>query len=235
MADQHQLAKLARSELTLEGPGDVKDSLLWDHAARVLTSAELIAQLPDVAGRDVDQDVLQIAALFHDAGWAVQVHVGQVDRESVLSRPTSDVQFELAAELVESKLKDHYPVRTVQRAADVIRMLNTRDGDAVEAHIVWDADNLDQIGPLGLFQSLRRDLNAGRSVKQILQAWHRQQEYHYWEARIRDGIRFESVRKLAWQRLEVLDPFMRALGEHLEAKDLSELVSEDRAPTKTTS
>jgi hypothetical protein len=224
MADHDQLLRRARSELTLGGGQDPVDWFVWDHALRVKVSADMIARLPELTGKQIDSMVLQTAALYHDAGWAIQVEQGQVARARVLTRPTNDVQFELAAELVESSLKGALPTRTIRRGCQAIRGIRDRQCELIEAHIVSDADNLDQIGPLGFLQSLRRDLAEGRALDQVLESWHRQQEYHYWEARIRDGIRFEAVRDLAWRRLAAMDPFMKALGEHVDAHDLAALL-----------
>ncbi len=234
MADHDQLLRQARSELMLGGGTEPIDLRLWEHGLRVMTSAEMVAQLPEMTGQRIDREALRVAALYHDAGWAVQVEVSQITREQVLTRPTNDVQFELAAELVESSLSEMLPANVVRRAGDVIRSINNRGSELTEAHIVSDADNLDLIGPLGFVQNLRRDLAEGRALQQVLDTWYRQQEYHYWEARIRDGMRIESVRELAWQRLRAMDPFMQALGEHLEARDLAELLGSSTAPRRHT-
>lgn len=229
MTNYDQFLGRARSQLTLAGSDGPSDPILWEHAQRVMISAEMITRIPELNDEDADLDVLRVIALYHDAGWAVQVDARQIPREHVLTRPTSDVQFELAAEFVESSLADHLPRGTLERAVEAIRRFNDRECDLIEAHVVCDADNLDQIGPLGLLQGLRRDLVQGRSLGQVLDTWHRQQEYHYWEARIRDGFRFEPVRKLAWRRLQALDPFMQSLSEHMAASDLTS-VAEVEAP-----
>jgi 5'-deoxynucleotidase YfbR-like HD superfamily hydrolase len=223
MAEDDQLFRRARSELTLGGSGKPLDLTLWEHSLRVLTNAEMIASLPALMGQRVDRQALRVAALYHDAGWAVQVASREIPPQHVLVRPTSDVQHELAAELIEASLKDHLPPRTVERAAQAVRGINNRKHELAEAHILGDADNLDQIGAIGLLQSLRRSALEGREVRHLLVTWQRQQEYHYWEARIREGIRFEAVREIAWQRLAALEPFMLALAEQLDSKDLAGL------------
>ncbi len=230
MAGRDQLLKQAESDLTLGGRGSgPADLTVWEHAHRTLISAELIARLPEVAAKNPEMDVVRVAALYHDAGWIIQVKAGEVDRFRVRCRPTNDVQFELAAGMVEASLRKLVSPGVAQRAANAIRGLNDRACTLAETHIVSDADNLDQIGPLWLLQSVRRERTEGRTLNQVLDAWHRQQEYHYWEARIRDGIHFEPVRALAWSRLEALNPFMQALGRHLRAEDLSALVGPSAA------
>jgi len=188
-----------------------------------MAGAELIVQLPEAGDLQIDPVVLRVAALYHDAGWAVQVEAREVAPQRVLTRPTNDVQRELAAGLVENSFSNDLPAQTVARTGEAIRRINDHDAGLPESHVVSDADNLDQIGPVGFLQNLRRDLVEGRTLRHALDTWHRQQEYHYWEARIRDGIRFESVRELAWRRLAAMDPFMEALGNHLDALDLAEL------------
>lgn len=223
MVDHDRLLKRARSALTLGGGQDPPDLRLLEHSLRVMAGAELIVQLPEAGDLQIDSVVLRVAALYHDAGWAVQVEAKEVAPQRVLTRPTNDVQRELAAGLVENSFSNDLPAQAVARAGEAIRRINDHDAGLPESHVVSDADNLDQIGPVGFLQNLRRDLVEGRTLRHALDTWHRQQEYHYWEARIRDGIRFESVRELAWRRLATMDPFMEALGNHLDALDLAEL------------
>lgn len=224
MADHDQLIAQARLDLTLSGTDGPDDPTLWEHSFRVMVNAEQIAQLPALSSEQIDRDALRAAALYHEAGWAVQVASRQMRRRQVLSRPTSDVQHELAAGMMASSLQGMLPARSLARACDAIRGLNDRRCETIEAHILSDADNLDQMGPLGFLQGLRRDLAMGRELAQVLETWQRQQEYRYWEARIRDGIRFQAVRELAWQRLETMRPFMQALAEHVGAHDVAALI-----------
>lgn len=235
MADEDPLLRQARVELTLGGPGKTADLTLWEHSLRVAVNAETIASLPELANGRIDRTAMKVAALYHDAGWAVQVASGEVPPHHVLSRPTSDVQHELAAHLVESTLHRHLPPRTVETAANTIRGMNNRKHDLIESHILSDADNLDQIGPVGLLQSLRRNVIEGRGLRHLMDGWNRQQEYHYWEARIREGIRFACVRELAWRRLAAMEPFMRSLDEHLESRDLIELLRKSHADSSARS
>lgn len=221
MAKSDRLLKRAQSELTLGGGSEPMDQRLWDHSLRVAVCAWILAHLPEVSGQPIDKDALRVAALYHDVGWAIQVRDGHLTRDRVLARPTSDIQLELAAGAVEATLADILPAKTIARAGQAIRGINDRNCPCVEAHLVSDADNLDQIGPVGFLQSARRDVLAGRMIPHVLDTWRRQQEYHYWEARIRDVLRFEAVRKLAWKRLATMDPFMQALGEQINADDVA--------------
>jgi len=232
MADHDQLISQARLDLTLSGTDGPDDPTLWEHSFRVMLNAEMIAQLPAMSAEPIDRYALQAAALYHEAGWVVQVTSRQMRRREVLSRPTSDVQHELAVGMMASSLQGVLPARSLQRACDAIRSLNDRHGETIEAHIVSDADNLDQIGPLGFLHGLRRGMVMGRELAQVLETWQRQQEYRYWEARIRDGIRFKAVRDLAWKRLEAMGPFMEALAEHVGAHDVAALCGEPAAEAR---
>jgi hypothetical protein len=222
MGNSDQLLRLARSELTLGGGSEPEDLRLLDHSLRVAACAQILARVPEVAQHPVDNDVLWVAGLFHELGWAIQVRDGKIERERVMTRPTTDIQLELAAGQVEAMRTKVLPAAALSRAAQAIRGINNRNCEAIEAHLVADADTLDQIGPVGFLQSVRRDVMEGRPIRHVLDAWHRQQEYRYWEARIRDGIRFESVREMAWKRLAALDPFMQALADQIDGQDLAE-------------
>ena len=97
------------------------------------------------------------------------------------------------------------------------------------AQVLADATNLDSIGPLALFQLIHKQLDDGRAVRAILETWDRQQEYHFWPARIKESLRSEPVRRIARRRLEVLSTFMDALRMHANAEDLTEAAAQSQS------
>jgi hypothetical protein len=77
--------------------------------------------------------------------------------------------------------------------------------------VLCDARNLDDIGAVGIFNELRRYIIGGKNVSDALKVWKRKKDYQYWQARLKEGFRFESVRKLAEQRLSTAKQFMDQL------------------------
>lgn len=229
MAGEARLWQKARADLQPGGPASF-DALLWEHSLRVARASQLIVALPDLAGREVDTRALLAAALYHDAGWALQLAEGAVTRNEVLTRPTSDLQRELAASRLEQSLHGVLSAESVRLAASAIREMNNRHTTLTEAQILVEAENFDEIGPLSFWLLVRRHAHEGRGVQAAIEAWARQREYGYWEARIKDCFRFESVRRLARARLERLEGFLEAVAADHRLDDLEAEVRLYREP-----
>lgn len=208
----------ARELLTLHVDG-ATDLSLWEHSERVAQSAELLARLPEIGTDRPDADACTVAALFHDAGWAVQYQQGIVQRWQLLSRPTSDVQRELGAAALIETVGRVLPQETVEIATEAIRHLNVRNTSLVEARVVAEAEALDEIGLLFMLRQFRQYQAEGRPLEQLLKTWLRQLEYRYWDARIND-LKFQVTRRIARERLHAVEQFMHAFARDREAGDL---------------
>src|SRR5690606_40527804 len=102
------------------------DTVVWEHSERVARITAHISALPEVTSLPVDGAALSAAALYHDAGWILQVNQGEVPQRDLLLRPTSDIQRELAADWLEQRGAALLPAGTLQRAAKAIRQCNDR-------------------------------------------------------------------------------------------------------------
>ena len=96
--------------VTREGLRDVR---LWEHSQRVTETAFKIAQLPGVPADNVDGVVLLVVGLYHDAGWVVQCSEDEISRESIGTKPTSPLQRDLGAVLMEENMKELLPAETI--------------------------------------------------------------------------------------------------------------------------
>ena len=68
----------------------------------------------------------------------------------------------------------------------------------------------------------------------MLESWRRKVDYRYWQARLKESYRFESVRMLAERRFGATEFFMNQLDVEHAARDLEELLLEsmDKAAIK---
>jgi len=218
--DLRPLLSIARDALLIRVPGQPRDRWLLEHAERVMELSRMIAQHPEAGADEVDQTAMLAAALFHDAGWVVQVNEGEVSPWQVLSRPTNDNQRELGATLLIESAEDVLPPETARKAADVIRQCNEPSPALVEAQIVAEAESLDDIGLLCVLRQFRQFQSEARPLEHLLTSWVRQREYGYWDARLQTGLRFEFTRRIARQRLDEVGRFMDAFRVHRTASDV---------------
>lgn len=212
----------AAADLTITDAGGVTDVFLWEHTARVVASIPTILGVPEIPSEELDRSALFAAALYHDAGWAIQVRDGEANRWDVLSRPLDDLRRDLAASLVVERLGDCLSAGSLERAVATIRQVNQRGTSVIEARVLSDAENLDEFGPLAFWQLVRQKSANGRAIEACIDFWHSQQEYHFWQARL-EWFHFEPVRRLAEKRLGLLEQFIARVREQSRGEDLATL------------
>ncbi len=217
------LVRAAQRLLVLDTEGGGQDTWLWEQAQRVVTMAQMLALLPEA--REIGDDPPDLAAiasggLFLNAGWAAQVRDGSIDHWKVLSRPTNDIQREFGAGLLQEHAEGLLPDHVVERAVAAIRECNDRFTRLPEARALAEAENLDEIGITYVLRQFRNFQAEGRPVRQLIANWTRQNEYHYWEARVNDCLRWETSRHIARERLKAVEQFMNVLARDLSAADL---------------
>jgi len=203
-----------------------QDLWLWEHTERVMRLTALVAELPELGRQSADRTALAIAALFHDAGWIVERQQQRWPPGQLLSRPTSDIQRELGAAMLQEEAGHLLPGPIMHLAADAIRQSNNRHTDLLEARILAEAEALDEVGTLYVLRQFRQYQSEGRPLRQLADSWERQKEYRYWEVRLQDGFRYEATRELARRRLDAVDAFMTALRRDLHGDDLRQLLKE---------
>ena len=82
---------------------------------------------------------------------------------------------------------------------------------------------------LPIYNEFRRYVIHGKGVSDVLESWKRKVDYRYWQARLKESYRFDSVRKLAERRFGATEYFMNQLDVEHGARDLEELVLESLA------
>ncbi len=143
----------------------------------------------------------------------------------MLASPTSDQQRRAGADLLLEMAGQVLEPRQLARAAQAIRDCNLRSTDLIEAQLLSESENLEEIGAIGIWRLARKCLAEGRSIVDMLNSWSRQREYHYWEARVNEGLRFDFTKRLAQQRLARMERFMVQLADESQLQDFSELVA----------
>ncbi len=219
----------AESDLTIRTAEGGIEGFIWEHAQRICASASAIADLLGMQPSGADRDVLAAAALYQDAAWAVQFAEGSISRADILAKPLTMVQREISADKSADALRDIFAAKRLESVGRIIREAGGRKTTNMTAQVVADATSLDSIGPLALFQMVHKQSDGARAVAAILETWDRQQEYHFWPARIKESLRSEPVRRIARQRLEALSTFMNALRVHTHAEDLSEAAAKSQS------
>lgn len=149
------LEKLLRERIRADEAAASRDGRdhdsLWDHVTRV---AAIAGQLGEAEG--VDTELCRLAGLFHDAGkfGAGRYHGDDLPEES----RSVMVLRELAA-------RCGIPEDRVDAVAEAIEELYRDDPEPTGlAQVLFDADNLDKLGPLGVANYFVKAGLRGRGI-----------------------------------------------------------------------
>ena len=114
-----------------------------------------------------------------------------------------------------------------KRSVDaIIALISWPETDLTEAKILSDSRNLDDMGAVGIYNEFRRDVIGGKGVSDIMESWKRKVDYRYWQARLKESFRFETVRKIAVQRFAATEYIMNQLKIENAAQDLEDVLLE---------
>lgn len=205
------------------GPdGKFSGAMIWDHALRVWKLAQWIGGESGISLTKAERP-LAAAALFHDAGWIEQVSRGTCEPIEVFSRPADAELRRFSQQAASEQLRGVLSEGELGQACRWVAQLPPSRPADDAARILADADNLEEMGLVGLLRQVRCGLINGRCPDHLVEVWRRQQEYHYWEARIKTGFHLEASRRLALKRLERMGRFFDALGGELDGSDAREL------------
>lgn len=206
------LDEAARGALIVYFDGAEPLESLWGRALRLRRLARRILELDELRRVRHDRRAVEAAALFVEAGWAEDVRNGRVVRDAVLLQPMDMRQRELSADLLAQATAELLPDETRRIAGRAIREAGSRASALTEAAVVGEALELESIGPEWVMLEGRRAWIRGQDTATLVSQWRTQQEYGYWEARIRDRLRYEWSRRAARQRLAGLAAFMETFA-----------------------
>jgi hypothetical protein len=232
MVDQKAIRKQARKDLVVFTEQGQEDVYLWDRSVRVTESACKLAMLPELAGQPVNLTVLLAAGLYHDAGWIAQLADGVISRRMVRSKRTTSVQRELGAAMMTRSLRGLLGNDELESAAECIRSLSEYQVNILEAQLIAEADSLDEFGALCLWHTARKYTLEGKGPQAAIDTWETQRQYGYWTARINDSFRFETVKRIAYERLAVYDKMIDQLRRHNQGEDLLAMLSPESQDAK---
>ena len=228
MSELKAIMDVARKVLQIRTVrGDI-DNSFWDRAQRLERSVDHICPVPEILemGFQIDRFCLTAASYFVDAGLAQSSDRSKDKTETTFLNLNVEDSLESAVQIVEEKLGSFINRARIRKTVAIISECGNHFTRMPEAMILSDARNLDDMGAVGIFKELRQQIISGKSISEVLQNWKRKVDYKYWEARLKESFRFESVRRLAEKRLFAAEQFMNQLGVENTAEDLAGLIAE---------
>ncbi|MDO8303785.1 MAG: hypothetical protein Q7T18_11135 [Sedimentisphaerales bacterium] len=228
MSELDIIREIAQQVLVVPTLKGTKDNSLWDRTQRLVRNVEHICRLPEVVKLEsqIDRFCLIVAAYFSDSGFAHYADAEDSLRRFVIADVSAGDLSDFSTQIVTDKLGDSLDGQKIDKINKIIVESTNRLSKMPEAMILSDARNLDDMGAVGIFNEFRRYVSHGKGASDALQSWKRKIDYRYWDARLKESFRFESVRKLALQRFTAAEYFMNQLAVENAARDLEDLVIE---------
>jgi len=228
MSEIDIIREIAQQVMMVPTLAGTTDNWLWDRAQRLVRNVEHICRLPELteANLPIDRFCLTSAAYFVDCGFARYADVEDTAARLVLADVSPADLRDFSTQVVSDKLSGSLAGPKIDKINKIIIESGDRFTDMVEAKILSDARSLDDMGAVGIFNEFRRYVVHGKGASDVLESWKKKVDYRYWQARLKESFRFESVRKLASQRFSTAEYFMNQLTVENSAKDLEEIIIE---------
>jgi molybdate transport repressor ModE-like protein len=206
------LRERVRREEAAHGRGDTAPDSLWDHLTRVAVIATRLGR-----AEGLDPEICHLAGLFHDAG---KFHGGRLHGDDVPEeRHSVDVLRELAEQ-------HEVPSEQVEKIAEAIEQLYRDDPEPTPlARLLFDADNLDKLGPLGVANFFVKRGLRGRGISPSF--------VHQFTVELTYARHAAACMQTAtgreWARLRApqTERFLRSFLDQLREDELADLVVEE--------
>ena len=208
-AIEDSLRDHVRREEGAADQGDRAADSLWDHLSRTAVIAERLGRV-----EGLDPATCRLAALFHDAG---KFHQGQRHGDS---RPEEERSVEV---FVQSAQTHDIPERQVAEISEAILQLYRCDPEPTPlAKVLFDADNLEKLGFLGVANFFVKRGLRGRGISPEFMA---QFTVELTYARHAVGcMQTDTGRSWAGRRAPQTQQFFRSLLDQLREDGLADLV-----------
>ncbi len=208
-AIEDSLRDHVRREESAADQGDRAADSLWDHLSRTAVIAEWLGR-----AEGVDPTTCRLAALFHDAG---KFHEGQRHGDS---RSEEEHSVEVLGQFAQSH---GIPKRLVTEISEAILQLYRCDPEPTPlAKVLFDADNLEKLGYLGVANFFVKHGLRGRGISPEFMV---QFTVELTYARHAEGcIQTEAGREWARRRAPQTQSFFRSLIDQLREDGLADLV-----------
>ena len=225
MTQLESVKQLAQQLLLAPAAMGAASTWIWDRTQRIVRNVETICQLPEIAEANLatDRFCLTAAAYFADTGFVNYSGSDSIEGGLVLSDINTGDLAEFSTQFVSEHLGSVLDQPKIEKINRIIVDSNNRFCEMNEAMILSDARNLDDIGLIGVFNEFCACGVHDKGVGDMLDSWKKKVDYRYFQARLKEGFRFESARKIATMRFAQAELFMRQLAVENSTKDIEEI------------
>lgn len=186
-----------------------------DHAIRVANYLKVILNLDEIKKLNLDKSVIISAGLLHDMG-----DIARVQGNSICYTQNIDHAKVGGGIIIKELKKYHVDSDMINRIVEII--INHHEYDMNqnnETKLIQDADTLDELGVLNIWQMFNYSANKGRTLRETIE---------YWSS---EGIarkkccvelcNFEFSKKWAQARFNEMQKFFSYMDKEVAGTDLT--------------
>lgn len=176
------------------------------------TTHKIAKRLAEELDVDADQDVVEIAALYHDIGRSEDIENGEMDPFE--GHKGHDKR---GAKIVSDFVSEYVTEKQMNKIEKAIRNHHS-DPETVEGKIIQDADNISNFGVNNLWRQFHYASENQASLEESLE--------YFWETATKDyqaqlrAMNFNYSREVAEKRLEKQKNAFQRIKEEMDAEDV---------------
>ncbi|QGA80533.1 HD domain-containing protein [Candidatus Nanohalobium constans] len=179
------------------------------------TTHKMVLNLEEELDVDVDQKILEIAALYHDIGRSKDIEEGEMDPFE-----GHEGHDERGAKIVGEYVSEFVTKDQLEKIREIIRNHHS-EAEHVEGEIVQDADKLSNFGVSNLWRQIHYAAQHERSFKESLDYFWNTAVDEYQEQIVE--MHFEHTKKVAEERLEKQKQVIQRMEKEVDGEDILEI------------
>lgn len=182
------------------------------HLCRVHRYAKKLMETEEIKHEEFDEEVVEVASLFHDIGRAEDIEDGYLN-----PMETHEGHAETGAEKVEEHVKDVLEEDQLEKVKEIIRNHHS-EPETVEGRILQDADSLGLFGVLDIWRSVHYSSEKERTLKEAIEYFWEEQAGRL-EERLEE-LHFDVSREIAEKRLSDYKETVKKIEAEHQGEDI---------------
>lgn len=212
MLDESMLEKL-ESRLEEEFTGYTEVAGGKNYRLRHLKSVRKIAlKLAEKVDAELDEKVLEVAALYHDIGRVKDIENGEMNPFK-----GHEGHDEKGAEIVGEYVSDFVTKEQLEKIEKIIENHHS-EPETSEGKIVQDADKIFNVGVNNLWRQFHYSAQNERTLEEGLEYFWNEAVEEY--QKLIDNLHFQESRKSAEKRLKKQKQTMKQIQREINAEDI---------------
>lgn len=177
----------------------------------LVTTHEMVLKLSESVGADVDETVLEIAALYHDIGRAQDIEDKEMDPIA-----NHEGHAQKGAEIVEDYVSEFVESNQLEKIKAIIGNHHSK-AQSMEGKILQDCDKLSNFGVSNLWRQFNYATNNEVSLYESIE--------YFWNTAVEefedqiDNLNFKKSKGIARERLEKQKEAIDQINREMNAED----------------